>query len=169
MPRRRSFASAGVSDGDLISLLRARPQAPAPAPPPAAQGVAMPARNADGSLADPQGFMRGLLANPGLMASIPPALADAIRRGDAATLNNYFRRACSRACGAASVLHECSRGRSCYMSCCCPQAESLCTSLFAKDYLFKDRQQGVIRCQQRTSKENQAVISHRSAYAGTCV
>ena len=101
MPRRRSFAAAGVSDGDLISLLRARPQAPAPGPPPAAQGVAMPARNADGSLADPQGFMRGLLANPGLMASIPPALADVIRRGDAASLNNYFRRACGKARGAA--------------------------------------------------------------------
>ena len=61
----------------------------------------MPARNADGSLADPQAFMRGLLANPGLMASIPPALADVIRRGDAASLNNYFRRACGKARGAA--------------------------------------------------------------------
>lgn len=125
MRRRRSFASAGVSDGDLISLLCARPQGLAPGPPPAAQGVAMPARNADGSLADPQGFMRGLLANPGLMDSIPPALADAIRRGDAATLNNYFRRACSRACGvaASSTQTNMVEAEDVTMQCCCIRAE----------------------------------------------
>ena len=104
---RGSFASAGVSDGDLISLLRARPQGPAPGPAQAAQGVAMPQRNADGSLADPQAFIRGLLAKPGLLASIPPALADAIRRGDVATLNNYFRRAGAPDIARLAALHPC--------------------------------------------------------------
>jgi len=91
--RRRSFAASGVRDGDLISLLRARPAAPGAAPAQAAQGPAMPPRNADGSLTDPQAFIRGLLASPATLAAILPALADAARRGDVAALNGFFRRA----------------------------------------------------------------------------
>jgi hypothetical protein len=89
-----------VRDGDLISLLRARPAAPGAAPAQAPQAPAMPPRNADGSLADPQAFIRGLLASPATLAAIPPALADAARRGDVAALNGFFRRAggsCARA------------------------------------------------------------------------
>ncbi|KAK9825142.1 hypothetical protein WJX81_003922 [Elliptochloris bilobata] len=86
-----SFSSAGVKDGDLISLLQARPPGPLPGASQAAQGLAAPQRNADGSLADPQAFIGGLLANLGVLASIPPAMADVVRRGDVATLNTYFR------------------------------------------------------------------------------
>ena len=91
MLSRHTFASAGVRDGDLISLLRARPPASGPAQP--AQGPPMRPRNADGSLVDPQAFIRSLLANPGALASIPPALADVVRRGDVAALNGFFRHA----------------------------------------------------------------------------
>jgi hypothetical protein len=47
----------------------------------------------DGSLLDPQGFIRVAAATPPLLASLPPEMARVISQGDAEALQHIFRRA----------------------------------------------------------------------------
>lgn len=51
------------------------------------------ARNSDGSLQNPHGFLAACLSNPITVTTLPPALRDAVSSGDVERIQEVFRQA----------------------------------------------------------------------------
>ncbi len=80
-----TLQAAQVQNNDLLMLQPRQAARPQP------QQAPSLARNRDGSLQNPQGFLDACLSNPATMAQFPPAIRDAVTSGDIEALQTVLR------------------------------------------------------------------------------
>lgn len=91
-----TLQAAQVQNSDLLMLSPKHQARAQPQQQPIHQQQQQPqalARNSDGSLQNPHGFLSACLSNPITVTTLPPALRDAVSSGDVERIQEFFRQA----------------------------------------------------------------------------